>query len=1110
MKQTVKLLTAIFFPLFLLFSLISCPEPMSDDLLAEVEDTSPPLITIISPDPNTQYYILSTNTITGKITDYSDTEKSIPGSVVSASYSDEYGYLGVSGDITLDDTGNFTISFSGLSLQNTFSLIFTAVDWNNNKSTKKLTLWVDDTGPNIVLDNFNNAQDYFYSSSVSSSYTITGQVGSDVNSMWYDVEHGSTLVINNAVVNVNGDYTFSFTVDLTGLTSAVTIVLSANDSSSNETNKTINLTDDVLAPVINSSSFPASNDTLTFVLSEGLYTTPLGATGSNAVTESDFTLELDGIPLTWSFNTAPAEGDSTVTIGFSGIPATPDGTEVLTFAPIANEVFDRVGNPANPAVFQFSQNLHDKKAPALVSASQTGAQEITVIFTENVSGGALTASYYENGTGSPASSAVYGGNNSTVILTYPNDIVIADNLTITADVITDTDGNLFSGATNQTVSDAYPPYIKDIKVWDINSGSYVNTGLYNASQDLYIDVVFSETITGTAPALLLSGGAKTAVFSSLITTTSVDDTIRYFYDIIAGDSDPLLDIDSLTGGTTTDLSLNTADLSTAGTFLETIGIDAVVPIVEAGDNKITNISTTLNSISGSDIDASASDSNSMTYDWIQTGGSEVSITNASTLNPTIDVPSGTDGGYILLLTVTDAAGNSASDTMILTWDDTPPAATAGDDKVAGTQIALNSISGSDIDASASDTNSMTYNWIQTGGSEVSITNASTLNPTVNVPGGADGDYVLLLTVTDAAGNSTSDTLTLTWDDTPPTVSAGDDKTAGTQIDLNSISGSDNDAAASDPGGSGIDNSLYSWSQVGGSEVTITNADTLNPTIDVPSDVEGPYTLRFTAVDNAGNSASDDMILTWQNGPKITGIVFADDGNNPGAGTGDTITFTFDEQIDPATIDSNLGDGGGSSDINNKSLAYYLSSPVLGVFANSFTTITADDSTMRYDSGPKTVKITLGTVTSNGTQPSGNFTAKSTIEDNDAGTNFIHGSSAVASTGKWDETAPTVTTISASPSSLSSGDITVSITYDEPITTFVEATTLSVLNTSNAVVDTSTAGSWNGDNTVYTKVYSITTAATSAGNFTVTVNGAIDLYGNVQTVSDTTNTVTITP
>ncbi len=667
-----KLTVAVFSVLII----ASCPEPMSDNLLAEVEDVVAPQITITTPDLSIQYFIESTITIEGNIVDFSDINGDIPGSIVSATYSDEYGFLNVNGDIIFDSNGDFIISFSGLTLTDTFKLIFTVIDWNNNVSTFEMTLWVDDSGPFILIDNYDSDEDYYHSSLLAETYTITGQVGTDTSVLQYKIEwsEGANLPDTTIYPDASGNYSLDFLTSDYPLGS-INVVLTALDSSLNTNYLVMPIIDDPYPPTLGSYTFPSDNNTLTIAIApsnlpadpnnDGLYTTAAGATGSNAVTEADFDLLLDGLPLTWSFSTAPAEAAESFIINFTGIPATPDGTEILTFAPKADAVFDRIGNPANLAVFLITENLHDKQVPTVSSVTQIDATHVVVVFSEDViEAQAVTFAYYSNpDTPSiPATNAVLAGGD-TVTLTFGSAIDPGAGLNIDGGVINDLDGNPLAIVTGHFIIDAVSPTIESI---DSSSPD----GSYNALSSIPIVVHFDElvTLTGTATLGLNSSGVTTATCVGPVTNSN---TLTFTYDIQTGDEAGILTVTSITGAIQDGIG---NDLDPALPAGNNLGDNGAI-VIDAVDPTITSIVST-------DLDGSYNASDSITivvhFDELVTltgtatlglNSSGVTtatcvgpVTNSSTLTFTYDIQTGDEAGILTVTSITggiqDGIGNS--------------------------------------------------------------------------------------------------------------------------------------------------------------------------------------------------------------------------------------------------------------------------------------------------------------------------------------------------------------------------------------------------------------------------------------------------------------------
>ncbi|MBM3214414.1 hypothetical protein FJZ36_05820, partial [Candidatus Poribacteria bacterium] len=232
---------------------------------------------------------------------------------------------------------------------------------------------------------------------------------------------------------------------------------------------------------------------------------------------------------------------------------------------------------------------------------------------------------------------------------------------------------------------------------------------------------------------------------------------------------------------------------------------------------------------------------SLTYLWTGPAGVTFAPNNALATS----VSASTDGPKSITLTVTDQAGNAASQTMSFLWDTASPTVAAG--SPAGFQRALFTQTGSATDATS---DVATYAWSQVSGSGT-VTFGTPAAASTSVTASADGPYVIRLTATDAAGNVAFADTNFTWDATVPVVNAG--TPADFQRALFTQTGSATDATS--------DVATYAWSQVSGSG-TVTFGAPAAASTSVTASADGPYVIRLTATDAAGNVAFADTNFTW--------------------------------------------------------------------------------------------------------------------------------------------------------------------------------------------------------------------------------------------------------
>jgi len=183
-----------------------------------------------------------------------------------------------------------------------------------------------------------------------------------------------------------------------------------------------------------------------------------------------------------------------------------------------------------------------------------------------------------------------------------------------------------------------------------------------------------------------------------------------------------------------------------------------------------------------------------------------------------------------------------------------PVANAGGNQTVDEQSTVT------LDGSASsdpDGNTLSYSWTQIGGGSVALSNATSSQATFNAPDVGIGSSTTLtfrLSVTDTVGatdTATVDVVVNGVTNTDPVVSAGGDQSTSEGMTVNL----DGTATDSDIG----DSLSFSWTQLSGTSVSISNGNTANASFDAPVVGEGGDTLVFQLAVNDGTATVTDTI-----------------------------------------------------------------------------------------------------------------------------------------------------------------------------------------------------------------------------------------------------------
>jgi hypothetical protein len=356
------------------------------------------------------------------------------------------------------------------------------------------------------------------------------------------------------------------------------------------------------------------------------------------------------------------------------------------------------------------------------------------------------------------------------------------------------------------------------------------------------------------------------------------------------------------------------------------------PVANAGVDQTTNVRSlvTLDGRGSSDPDRGPS---SLIYTWAQVTGATVSLTGATTAQPTF-TPTAT-GNYTFRLTVNDGAATSTDDVAIIVSNGTfislPGRIEAEAYKTGGEGTGFHDLTSGntggtyrtdnvDIETCTDASGAYNVGWIDAGewlAYDVNVTqagayiltmrmasaNSGTKTATVTV----DGSTVATINFTDASGwqswkNAAVNNVNMTagyhvvriamttggfnfnylditaQGNQPPVANAGADQT----VNVNSPVTFDG-RGSSDPDRS-PSSLTYNWTQIAGTTITLTGTTTAQPNF-TPT-ATGSYTFRLTVNDGAATS-TDDVIITVGNGTYITlpGRIEAEAYKTGGEGTG---------------------------------------------------------------------------------------------------------------------------------------------------------------------------------------------------------------------------------
>lgn len=254
------------------------------------------------------------------------------------------------------------------------------------------------------------------------------------------------------------------------------------------------------------------------------------------------------------------------------------------------------------------------------------------------------------------------------------------------------------------------------------------------------------------------------------------------------------------------------------------------------------------------LDSVASDPNgdTLTYQWVQTGGPTVALTDATAASPTFEAPNlAGDADVTFELTVSDGTLTATdSVTIHIEAENDPPTVDAGPFQSVqeGDTVVLGAV-GADADSG-----SLTYQWTQVGGPAVTLTGDGTANPSFVAPEDVTNTYVTFEVAASDGEHTVVDRVMvlINADNDGPILDAGADFSAeeGTQVTLA--------ASATDPEGQPL---THTWVQTGGPAVSLSDASSLSPTFEAPNVLEDTEITFQVASTDGAHTVVDTITVT---------------------------------------------------------------------------------------------------------------------------------------------------------------------------------------------------------------------------------------------------------
>ena len=449
-------------------------------------DVDKPSVTIGVPSGTQTSAFNATITFMESVSNFVQSDVSLTGSAASiTSWRAHSGNTVYTATITPTTSGSVTIGVA--------ANVATDAANNANTAATSKTVSIDVDKPTVTIGVPSGTQTGAFDVTITFSETVSGFVGSDVSLT------GSAASITGWRANSdNTVYTATITPTASG---TVTIGVAANvatDAANNQntaaTSKSVTVSVDTTSPDV-TVSVPSG-------VQNGRFSVTITFTEAvSDFVQSEVSLSGSAVSITsWRANSANTVYTATIT---------PTASGTVTIGVAANVATDAANN-ANTAATSKTVSVDVDKPSVTIgvpSGTQTGAFDVTITFSETVSG--FVGSDVSL-TGSAASITAWSANTANTVYTTTITPTASGTVTIgvAANVATDAANNANTAATSKTVTVNIPDPIPDPSTWmpDANLRTAVRSALGLGNND---------TLTQAGMANLTGLTARNAQISSL-------------------------------------------------------------------------------------------------------------------------------------------------------------------------------------------------------------------------------------------------------------------------------------------------------------------------------------------------------------------------------------------------------------------------------------------------------------------------------------------------------------------------------------------------------------------------------------------------------------------